>query len=110
MRLMTERKYGSSVRMALILLVAAVLGCASFCDAAAGQFYGLCPVYTGMPVTVAGPGGAVASAGGVTACAGTTGAIASAGGIAAGASTLFPAAFAGPVVPAYPYCAPGMLI
>jgi hypothetical protein len=58
-----------------------------------------------MPVTVAGPGGAIASAGGVTACAGIGGAVASAGGIAAGASTMFPMAFAGPVAPLSPYYA-----
>jgi hypothetical protein len=93
-----------------MLLLAAATGFATLCGFAAGQFYGPCPGYTAMPVTMAGPGGAVASAGGVTACADIAGAVASAGGIAAGANALIPAAFAGPVSPVSPFYGPGLLI
>lgn len=90
----------------LVLLTA--VGFTAMCGFAASQCYGPYPGFSAMPVTVAGPGGAIASAGGVTACAGIGGAVASAGGIAAGASTLFPMAFAGPVAPFSPYQGAGL--
>ncbi len=107
---MTERMSGSKVRHALIISLITAVAFTILCGVAVGQFYGPCAGFGGIPVTVAGPGGAIASAGGVTACAGSTGAIASAGGVAAGASALFPVAFAGPVSPVSPYYNPGLLI
>jgi hypothetical protein len=101
--LMTKRMYRSKFRIVLLLVLLMVTGLTALCGFAAGQCYGPYPGFSGMPVTVAGPGGAIASAGGVTACAGIGGAVASAGGIAAGANTMFPMAFAGPVAPFSPY-------
>jgi hypothetical protein len=97
--------FGSKVRIVLILVLLTATGFTALCGIAIGQCYGPYPGFSAMPVTVAGPGGAIASAGGVTACAGIGGAVASAGGIAAGASTMFPMAFAGPVAPLSPYYA-----
>jgi hypothetical protein len=106
--LTTKRKLWSKVGIVLTLAFLTAMGFTALCGIAAAQYYGPCP--GGMPVTVAGPGGAIASAGGVTACAGVTGAIASAGGVAAGASAVFPVAFAGPIVPYSPYCTTGLPI
>jgi hypothetical protein len=100
---MTERMSVSRVRLVLTVSFLTAVAFTAFCGIAAGQYCGLYPGSCGMPVTVAGPCGAIASAGGVTACAGIGGAVASAGGIAAGSSALFPAAFAGPVAPLSPY-------
>jgi hypothetical protein len=101
--LKAKRKSWSKVRIVLTLAFLTAVGFTALCGIAAGQYYGPCPGFSAMPLTVAGPGGAIASAGGVTALAGTTGAIASAGGVTAGASGLFPAAFDGPVVPVVPF-------
>jgi hypothetical protein len=98
----TGRIYGPRARMTITLLFMVALGFTASCGFATGQTYGPCPGINSMPVTIAGPGGAIASAGGVTACAGTTGAIASAGGVTAGASALLPVAFAGPVAAVVP--------
>jgi hypothetical protein len=106
--LTNKRKSGSKIRIVLTLAVVTAMGFTALCGVAAGQYLGPCPGLGGMPVTVAGPGGAIAGAGGVAACAGTAGAIASAGGVTAGASALFPVAFAGPIAPYPPYCTTGL--
>jgi hypothetical protein len=106
--LKAKRMSGSKVRIVLMLVFVTVTGFATLCGVAAGQYCGPYPGYSAMPVTVATPCGAIASAGGVTACAGIGGAVASAGGIVAGASSVFPAAFAGPVAPVSPYYSPGL--
>jgi hypothetical protein len=85
----------STVGRALAISLATVLAFTALCGLAAGQFYSPYPEPFAMPVTAAGPGGAIASANGVTACSGPGGAIASAGPVTAGASAVFPAAFAG---------------
>jgi hypothetical protein len=108
--LMTERMSVSWVRPVLTVLFLTTVTFTALCGFAAGQCYGPCVGYNAMPVAVSGPCGAVASAGGVTACADATGAIASAGGVAAGASAIFPAAFAGPVAPFAPYYGPGVFV
>jgi hypothetical protein len=97
--------YRSKFRIVLILALLTATGFAALCGIATGQCYGPYAGFSAMPVTMVTPGGAIASAGGVTACAGVGGAVASAGGIAAVASTLFPMAFAGPVAPLSPYYA-----
>jgi hypothetical protein len=108
--LITERMSVSRIRIVLIISLLTAVAFTVFCGNAVGQYYGLYPGAYGMPVTAAGPCGAIASAGGVTACADVTGAVASAGGIVAGASALFPTAFAGPVAPISPYYGPEVFI
>lgn len=107
---MTERMSGSKVRLVLTIAFVTTIAFTALYGIAAGQYCGLYPGSCGMPVTVAGPCGAIASAGGVTACAGTGGAVASAGGVTAGASALFPVAFAGPAAPLSPYYGTGLPI
>jgi hypothetical protein len=107
---MTERMSGSLIRHVLTIAYVTTVAFTLICGIAAGQYCGPFPGYDAAPVAVSGPCGAIASAGGVTACAGIGGAVASAGGVTAGASALFPVAFAGPLVPYSPYSVPGLLI
>lgn len=86
-----------------MLLLMAAMGSMTFYGIAAGQVCRPC-TGLGLPVTAAGPGWAIASAGGATAGADVTGAVAVAGGVMAGASAVYPAAFAEPVTPLSPYC------
>ena len=105
---MTKRMFGSKIKIALALIFIATVGCTVACGMAAGQYCGPCAGFSGMPVTMATPCGAIASAGGVTACSDATGAVASAGGLTVGSSSLFPAAFAGPIASVSPYYYSGL--
>lgn len=105
---MSKRMFKSRVKIVLLLIFIATMGFTAICSLAAGQF---CMPYAGfspLPVTMATPGGAIASAGGVTACSDMTGAVASANGLTVGSSALFPAAFAGPIASVSPYYYSGL--
>ena len=105
---MSKRMFRSRVKIALLLIFIATMGFTAICSTAAGQFCGPYAGFSALPVTMATPCGAIASAGGVTACSDVTGAVACANGLTVGSSALFPGAFAGPVASISPYYYTGL--